>query len=98
MKLLALIISLALFSAPFSQDPTKIGRLQFTPPKGWNATYESSSAVAVYAAPDLPSGKVCQVKIFPNEKSSEAFDKWFDRKWSSTVSSKRTLLRTSPPA
>ncbi len=83
----------ALVLAPV-QDQIKIGSLKFTPPKGWKPTSATSRVLLAFAPPDLPTGKVCQVRVFADEVSKEAFDAWFKRRWNALMSGK-PKLRTS---
>ncbi len=92
MRALLLLLAIAAGSAGIVQDQAKVGSLRFTPPKGWKATPESGPAAAIYTPPDLPSGKACTVKIFPDEVDKDGFRPWFNRKLNSTAMTKLNML------
>src|SRR5437868_3611520 len=82
------------FAAPLLQDQVKIGALKFTPPKDWTPTRATSRVLLAFAPPDLLKGRVCQVRVFADEVSKEAFSAWFTRRWNALMSGK-PKLRTS---
>jgi len=99
----AVLSSLYLLSMPapahtagreFRQDQVKVGGLRFTPPRDWTPTRATSRVVLAFAPPDLPKGKICQVRVYADEVPRETFSAWFSRRWSALMSGKPSL-RTS---
>jgi hypothetical protein len=73
------------------QEPVKIGSLKFTPPKDWSPLAATSRLFLAFAPPDLPKGKLCQVRVYAEEVSQETFGAWFTRRWNALMSGKPKL-------
>ena len=95
MRYLFLVLAGLLSLSLHAQDSAQVGSFKFMPPKGWTAIPESGPSAAVYTAPDLPAGKVVQIRVFPDEVSQLPFASWAGLKWSRDVVSKHQLLRSS---
>ncbi|MBC8065876.1 MAG: hypothetical protein H7Y17_13670 [Chlorobia bacterium] len=95
MRALLLVLACTMSLSPLVQDQVRVGSLKFTSPKGWKATSESGPTQAVYSPPDVPAGKFCVVRVFPDEFDKDGFRPWYNRRWSRTVTGGRHMLRMS---
>lgn len=95
MRVLSLFLAIAANSTPLVQDQVKVGSLRFTPPVTWKATAESGPTAAIYTPANLPAGKQCVIKVYPEEFDKDGFRPWFNRRWNRTVTGAHQVLRMS---
>ncbi len=98
MKTLLFVVAVAMNLVPQAQDQARIGSLRFSPPKGWIRAEASGPTVAIFVPSDLPSGKTCTIKIFPEESDKDGFRPWYNRRWNRTITGGHQILRMSEMA